>query len=205
MPDGHRLVLGGRQLGSTTRELDQFLAECHAVAKTENAGEAVQSLMSKLMSDLKNLQSFMKSLRHKPVFEDPILFRSADLFIFNYCQIPGHKGAPHTHGVWAVVGLYEGQEDNVYYKRKGKGLKEVERKTLSPGEVDFREDDAIHAVSNPLDKPSFALHVYGGDLLTVERRMWNPFTSEELPFELNQFLKYSLEMMQLHPTEMDKC
>ena len=186
----------GKQGETPIMELNEFVANCQRVVKNKNGAKEVLTLMQLLMADLSKFQSFMKSLRHKSVFPDPILFQSPDLFIFNYCQIPGNQGPAHTHGVWAVIGVYEGQEINIYYERIGKKLKKVGREILTPGKIAPMEDDAIHSVSNPLDQPSFALHVYGGDLLAVARSMWNPWTMEELPFEINQFLTYSLTMMQ---------
>jgi predicted metal-dependent enzyme (double-stranded beta helix superfamily) len=42
----------------------------------------------------------------------------------------------------------------------------------------------IHAVINPLDRISGAIHVYGGDFFATPRSEWNPKTFEEQPFDV---------------------
>jgi len=57
-------------------------------------------------------------------------------------------------------------------------------------------EDAVHAIENPLDRPSFAIHVYGGDLLSAPRRMWNPFTLREEPYEYQAALRYARQLLE---------
>jgi predicted metal-dependent enzyme (double-stranded beta helix superfamily) len=42
----------------------------------------------------------------------------------------------------------------------------------------------IHAVTNPLEKITAAIHVYGGDFFAVPRSEWDPNTFEERPFDV---------------------
>jgi len=148
------------------------------------------------MTNLSTLQESLGALHPQERSEDAFLFRSANLFIFNSFLIPNLISPPHTHGTWAVVGVYEGQEDNIFYTRSKGNLAETGRKRLTPGELVLLEPDTIHAVSNPSPKPSLALHVYGADLFSTHRSMWNPWTMKESPFEINEFLTHSLTMMQ---------
>ncbi len=94
------------------------------------------------------------------------------------------------------MGAYEGQEDNVFYTRTDQGLEEKNRRSLTSGKVVLLEPDTIHAVSNPLPTPTLGLHIYGADLFSTPRRMWNPLNTEESSFEIKQFLTYSQTMMQ---------
>ena len=44
--------------------------------------------------------------------------------------------------------------------------------------------DIIHSVTNPLDKLSYALHVYDGDFLSAEgKSCWDAETLIELPYD----------------------
>ncbi len=52
----------------------------------------------------------------------------------------------------------------------------------------------IHAVANPLEVPTLALHVYGVDLLTAQRRMWNPHTLEACDYDSARFLRWCAEL-----------
>lgn len=44
--------------------------------------------------------------------------------------------------------------------------------------------DIIHSVTNPLSKPTGALHFYGGDLFEVERSEWEPEHLREHAYDL---------------------
>jgi predicted metal-dependent enzyme (double-stranded beta helix superfamily) len=42
----------------------------------------------------------------------------------------------------------------------------------------------IHSVTNPLDRITAAIHVYGGDFFVVPRSEWDPQTLQERPFDI---------------------
>jgi predicted metal-dependent enzyme (double-stranded beta helix superfamily) len=96
--------------------------------------------------------------------------------------------------MWAVIGIYEGQEDNTFYRRSGKELEEVNRREISAGEAVLLGPDVIHAIENPLGSSTLGLHVYGGDLFAAKRSMWHPRTGEELPYDVPQFFKWCAEL-----------
>jgi hypothetical protein len=56
--------------------------------------------------------------------------------------------------------------------------------SLRNGDVTVLGRDIIHSVTNPLDKLSYALHVYDGDFLAVEgKSCWDAETLAELPYD----------------------
>ncbi|MBI1990911.1 MAG: hypothetical protein HYS65_14570 [Betaproteobacteria bacterium] len=72
------------------------------------------------------------------------------------CFPKGRRTPPHDHGTWATILLLSGQEKNTLYRRENGALRKATQITLAIG-----------------------LHVYGGDILELPRRMWNPETLEE--------------------------
>ncbi len=52
----------------------------------------------------------------------------------------------------------------------------------------------IHAVANPLELPTLAIHVYGADLLTARRSMWHPHTLEAGDYDHARYLKWCAEL-----------
>jgi len=68
--------------------------------------------------------------------------------------------------MWAVIGIYSGREDNAFYHRTEDGLRSRGEKTLSAKETIPLGEEVIHAVTNPLEQITAAIHVYGGDFLT---------------------------------------
>ncbi len=98
--------------------------------------------------------------------------------------------------MWAVIGVYDGQENNYFYRRSSDSLEAAGGKQLKPPDVLVLGVDAIHAIENPLDRPSFAIHVYGGDLPAAPRRMWNPSTLQEELFEYQTMMRYARQLME---------
>jgi predicted metal-dependent enzyme (double-stranded beta helix superfamily) len=75
-------------------------------------------------------------------------------------------------------------------------LEKVGGKDLKTGDVIVLGEDMIHAIANPLERASCAIHVYGGDLLDFSKRSaWNPFTFEEHPNDLQLLMDYSRQLM----------
>jgi predicted metal-dependent enzyme (double-stranded beta helix superfamily) len=86
--------------------------------------------------------------------------------------------------MWAVIGIYSGREDNSFFRRSETGLVANGGKTLNPKETIPLGEAVIHAVTNPLDRITAAIHVYGGDFFAVPRSEWDPQTFEERPFDI---------------------
>ena len=51
------------------------------------------------------------------------------------------------------------------------------------GEVAPLGQDIVHSVTNPLDRLTCALHVYGGDFFGVDRSEWDPEDLTEKPYD----------------------
>ena len=91
---------------------------------------------------------------------------------------------PHNHLMWAIIGIYGGQEDNTFYKRATDGLEITSAKRLVTGDAAPLGVPVIHSVHNPLDKITAAIHVYGGDFFNTPRSEWNPETHQEHPYDV---------------------
>jgi hypothetical protein len=54
----------------------------------------------------------------------------------------------------------------------------------------------FHAIVNPLERASYAIHLYGGDLLNfAERSVWNLFTLEKHSYDMKLTSDYAREPM----------
>ena len=109
------------------------------------------------------------------------LHHADDLTILRVAWTPGMALYPHEHRMWAVIGMYGGQEDNAFYRRAPQGLESVGGKELPAGDVLVLGDDVIHSVANSRAEYAVALHVYGGDFFAVERSEWDFETFTERP------------------------
>ncbi|HEV7393359.1 MAG TPA: hypothetical protein VGO08_17085, partial [Burkholderiales bacterium] len=91
--------------------------------------------------------------------------------------------------MWAVIGIYGGCEQNTFYRRAESGLTTHGTKELSTKDTVVLGTSIIHAVKNPLDRITAAIHVYGGDFFATTRSEWNPETFEEHPYDLEHTLR----------------
>ena len=110
------------------------------------------------------------------------LYRSDDLTILNVIWAPYMTLTPHNHNMWAVIGIYTGREDNIFWRRVPSvhaHLEAAGAKALSQRDAEPLGRDIIHSVTNPIPRLTGAIHVYGGDFFAAERSEWDPETLEE--------------------------
>ena len=83
------------------------------------------------------------------------LFHSDALTIINVIWAPGMMVMPHNHRMWAVIGIYTGREDNVFWRRVKGTPNKIEAagaKALCTKDAEPLGSDIIHSVINPIDK-----------------------------------------------------
>jgi predicted metal-dependent enzyme (double-stranded beta helix superfamily) len=177
-------------------KLDEFIEDCKG-----KPASAVKQMIEAALADPKAVKAALdEALAGRDLTKgglaNMICFRSPTLTVLKAATPPKFKTPPHNHNMWAVIGTYEGQEDNTFYRRSGSTLEKAGGKELKTGDVVVLGEDAIHAIANPLDHASYAIHVYGGDLLNFSNRStWNPFTFEEHAYDINLLMDYSRQLM----------
>jgi predicted metal-dependent enzyme (double-stranded beta helix superfamily) len=107
-----------------------------------------------------------------------IFYRSPDLSLLKVCFPAGRRTPPHDHGTWAMILPLSGEEKNTLYRVEDGKLRRASEVTLRSGSILGMRADAAHVVECVGNAPSIGLHVYGGDILELPRRMWHPQTLE---------------------------
>lgn len=116
------------------------------------------------------------------------LYRSPVLTILHTTYPRSLKAMPHNHGTWAVVAVYQGQEDYVIYARAESGLLPLATNSIRVGDAAMLAEDTIHDLSTSATQPTCSIHVYGGDLYDAQRRsMWVPPAFRETKFNEREF------------------
>jgi predicted metal-dependent enzyme (double-stranded beta helix superfamily) len=159
--------------------VDEIVARCEAAVHETTPALAVRDVLRELVSDPTAVASAVG-----PVEDGGItpLHRSGDLTVLHVAWTPGMVLNPHNHLTWAVIGMYGGQEDNAFYRRRaGGGLEPSGGRQLPVGDVLVMGDDVIHSVANSRRELAVALHVYGGDFFMPGRSEWDFDTFEERP------------------------
>jgi predicted metal-dependent enzyme (double-stranded beta helix superfamily) len=155
--------------------LEQFVADCRLALKQEMSQKAVREVVARAVSDP---SAVLKGLGEPTRGEIQTLYRADDLTILNVIWAPSMTLLPHNHQMWAVIGIYTGREDNIFWRRiPGSAAGEVEAagaRSLRIKDAEPLGRDIIHSVTNPIPRLTGALHIYGGDFFGVPRSEWDP-------------------------------
>lgn len=167
-------------------EKERFIEECRAALKDRNAQAAIRELVAQAVSDPAQVIRALGEPQRSGV---ETICRAEDLTILNLCWGPRMVFKPHDHRMWAVIGVYGGREENTFFRRNGKSLTQHGTKELNAKDTVPLGAAIIHAVTNPLDQITAALHVYGGDFFATPRSEWDPRTFEEHPYDVEDTMR----------------
>jgi predicted metal-dependent enzyme (double-stranded beta helix superfamily) len=115
--------------------------------------------------------------------EELLVHASPPLTIYHITLPPGVSYPPHDHRMPAMIALYEGAETNCTYRRRGAGLELAQAREYRAPCVATLPADTIHSVLNPGSARSAAIHVYLGDLTSMQRSIWDSALCQERPFD----------------------
>ena len=119
-----------------------------------------------------------------------LLLHRPDITVIDAVWAPGMRLMPHDHRMWAVIAIYQGAEDNEFFRRGTDGaLVGTGGRRLDVGDVVVLGESTIHAVSNPERAITGAIHVYGGDFVNRARSQWGPGDLVERPYDYGAVLR----------------
>jgi predicted metal-dependent enzyme (double-stranded beta helix superfamily) len=148
--------------------------------------EVVARAVSDPASVLKGLGEPRRAGLHK-------LYHSDSLTILNLVWGPRMTLMPHNHRMWAVIGIYTGREDNIFWRRvPGSEHGKVEAagaQALCAKDAEPLGRDIIHSVTNPIPRFTGAIHVYGGDFFAADRSEWDPETLMEQRYDVEKNMR----------------
>lgn len=159
---------------------EDFIEACLVAVKEHAPRRAVEELVARAVSVPAQIIRGLGEPRRAGI---DVIYRAADLTILNVLWGPGLAFHPHDHRMWAVIGIYAGREDNFFFRRNGKSLERHGMKQLNERNTIRLGDAIIHAVTNPLEQITAAIHVYGGDLWGTPRSEWDAQTLSERPYD----------------------
>jgi predicted metal-dependent enzyme (double-stranded beta helix superfamily) len=171
-------------------DLDQFIADCNTAVHADRSHKLVREVVARAVSDPTAVIAGLGEPRRAEVQE---LYNSPELTILNVIWGPLMTIMPHNHLMWAVIGVYTGREDNIFWRRlpvEASGKVEVAcAKSLGERDAEPLGRDIIHSVTNPLLRLTGAIHVYGGDFFSVSRSEWDPETLLERNYDMEKNLR----------------
>lgn len=171
---------------------DRFVEDCRLAVP--DGQKAVREVVLAAVGDPSGIISELGEPTQAGVFP---LYHGGDVTVINFVWAPWMTLLPHNHNMFAVIGIYTGREDNMFWRRlpdsgngSGKasnpGLEAAGADSLGTGQVATLGRDIIHSVANPIAKMTSAIHVYGGDFFNppAPRSQWDHETLIEQPWDM---------------------
>jgi predicted metal-dependent enzyme (double-stranded beta helix superfamily) len=171
-------------------DIDRFIADCLGAVRADPSHKSVREIVARAVSDP---SAVVPGLGEPERAEVQKLYASDELTILNVVWAPGMTIMPHNHLMRAVIGIYTGREDTIFWRRlpgaEGGKIEAAGAKSLGPRDAEPLGRDIIHTVTNPLSRFTGAIHVYGGDFFAAVRSEWDPETLTERPYDVQKNLK----------------
>ena len=163
--------------------------------------QEVREVVARAVSDP---AAVLKGLGEPKRSEVQKLYHSSDLTILNVIWAPRMTIMPHNHQMWAVIGIYTGREDNIFWRRvpggQGGKLEAAGAKALCEKDAEPLGGNLIHSVTNPIPRLTGAIQIYGGDFFGVERSEWDPETLQEGRYDVAKNMRLFEEANALYRT-----
>ena len=164
-------------------KLHELVRTCALAAESADPMDAVRRVLESLRGDLPLVEDALRHISGIGGNARQVFYRSSSLAMLKVCFPRGRRTPPHDHGTWASILLFSGEEKNTLYRREKGGLRKASEVVLERGSILTMRRDTVHVAECVGEAPTIGLHVYGGDLLELPRRMWNPETLEEHPLD----------------------
>ena len=158
--------------------LERFIEDCIEANREADAQNAVLSVLERAV---RHPRAMLEALGEPTEAGIHVLLQSESLTIFNATWTPQMNLMPHNHLMWANIGIYTGREDNIMWQRTTENIEAFSARALFAGDAAALPVTAIHTVTNPLQRFTGGIHIYGGDFFDTTRSQWNPETLEEEP------------------------
>jgi predicted metal-dependent enzyme (double-stranded beta helix superfamily) len=170
--------------------VDRFIEDCKRAASGTDGHKAVRELLERSVSQPSSVLAALGEPKQAGVQK---LYVADDLTILNVIWGPQMVLMPHNHEMWAVIGVYTGREDNIFWRRipedrDGK-LVAAGARSLAAKDVEALGPAVIHSVTNPVNRLTGALHVYGGDFFKTPRSEWDPESHSEGPYDVEKNMR----------------
>jgi predicted metal-dependent enzyme (double-stranded beta helix superfamily) len=159
-------------------DVDQFVADCVDARAESESILAVKEVLDRALAKSAEIAEVFPAT----IAEFRSIYTSPEISIFTFVWGPGMFVPPHDHLMWAINGIYGGEEDNVFYRRTAGGIVESGGRRVGAAQSAMLGADVIHAVTNPSPRTcTGSIHIYGGDYLRKQRSIWDPKTLDERP------------------------
>jgi predicted metal-dependent enzyme (double-stranded beta helix superfamily) len=169
-------------------DLERFIEDCRAARAADPTHKAVREVLAQAVSEP---GAVLKGVGEPERAGIQKLYHSAELTVLNVVWAPRMTIFPHNHRMWALIGIYTGREDNIFWRRlPGGRIEAAGAQALGERDAVPLGTDIIHSVTNPIARLTGAIHIYGGDFFGVERSEWDPERLTEQRYDAQKTMRF---------------
>jgi len=95
-------------------DLDRFIEDCRAAVREDPSHKAARKVLARANSEPAAIIAALGEPTRAAVTP---LYKSDTLTILNVVWGKRMTIMPHDHRMWAVIGVYTGREDNIFWRR----------------------------------------------------------------------------------------
>ena len=172
-------------------KVHELVARFAAAAESADPMGSARQALESLRSDIAGVESALAYISGVGGNARQVFYRAPTLTLLKVCFPNGRRTPPHDHGTWATILLLSGEEKNTLYRRENGTLRRAGEATLARGAILPMRAETVHVAECIGGAPAIGLHVYGGDILELPRRMWHPETLEEHTLDWTLYETYA--------------
>lgn len=164
-------------------KVHELVARCAAAAESADAMASVREVLEGLRGDIAAIDAALDYIPGTGGNANQVFYRSPELTLLKVRFPAGRRTPPHDHGTWATILLLSGEEKNTLYRTDGGTLRRASEVVLQPGAILSMRAETAHVAECVGNRETIGLHVYGGDIFRLPRRMWDPETLQAHPLD----------------------
>ncbi len=172
-------------------QVHELVARFAQAGASANPMSAAREELEALRGDLDAVDQALRFVSGTGGNARQVFYRSPSISLLKVCFPVGRRTPPHDHGTWATILLFSGEEKNTLYRSENGTLRKASEVTLTRGSILPMLADTVHVAECLSKEPAIGLHVYGGDILELPRKMWHPETLESHPLDLTLYESFA--------------
>ncbi len=172
-------------------QVHELVARFAKVGTSANPMKAAREELELLRGDIDAIDEALQYVSGTGGNARQVFYRSPSLTLLKVCFPVARRTPPHDHGTWATILLLSGEEKNTLYRTDNGKLRRASEVTLTRGSILPMLADTAHVAECLGQVPAIGLHVYGGDILELPRRMWHPETLEAHALDLTLYESFA--------------
>ena len=169
----------------------ELVASFGQTGESANPMNAAREILESLRGQEEAIENTLAYISGTGGNAGQVFYRSPQITLLKVCFPAGRRTPPHNHGTWATILQLSGEEKNTLYRRENGRLRKAGEMTLTRGAILPMPAETVHVAQCRSNVPAIGLHVYGGDIFVLPRRMWNPKTLEEHALDWALYEKFA--------------